>query len=312
MKSLTESKTIGIVNLGAPEPLIFRDKFEKGLDFLRSRGYKIILAENVFSDDGFFNGGKPSEQAEGLHSVLKNTEVDFVICAGGGNVANNILPYLDFALIKKSDKAILGMSIVSGILNSITHITSLTTFHGPVIIWNFGDDKGLGEYSFDSIKNVTNSRNQRHIYLPRNNETKWEVLREGEGFGTLYGGNLGVIQRLIGTKFEPKLEGSILFIEDCFKNYGLIAEMLYHFKNSGRLAKLQGLIVGEFFECNPGDLKGKETLGEVVLEICKEFDFPILNKVELGHTTEKITLPIGANASLNLSPSDCQFSVTWR
>ncbi|MCB0539907.1 MAG: LD-carboxypeptidase [Bacteroidetes bacterium] len=312
MKSITESKTIGIVNLGAPEPLNFKDKFEKGLDFLKSQGHKIVLAENVFLDDGFFNGGTPSEQAEGLHSILKNDEVDFVICAGGGVVSSNILPFLDFALIKKAHKAILGMSIVSGILNSISHSTGLTTFHGPVIIWNFGDDNGIGEYSYNSIKDVTNSRNKKHTYSARNSDVKWEVLREGKGTGKLFGGNLGVIQRLIATKFEPQLDGSILFIEDCFKNYSLIAEMLLHFKNSGRLSKLQGLVVGEFLECNAGNLKDKKTLGDIVLEICKDFNFPILNKVELGHTAEKMTLPIGGTANLNLSSSDNEFSVEWK
>jgi muramoyltetrapeptide carboxypeptidase LdcA involved in peptidoglycan recycling len=59
-------------------------------------------------------------------------------------------------------------------------------------------------------------------------------------------------------------------------------------------------------------LKDKKTLGDIVLEICKDFNFPILNKVELGHTAEKMTLPIGGTANLNLSSFNCDFSVEWK
>lgn len=188
---------------------------------------------------------------------------------------------------------LVGLSNPGVVLNAITARSGVITFHGPVLVWNFGGD-AFPLYTRDSFEQTIIAGGPAGE-VPRSGS--WSFLREGKARGILYGGNLWSIQSLLGTPFEPQWDGAIFFWEDIAKEPKRIDAMLTHFKLTGVFNRIVGMIVGELVLCDP---QGPSlTVDEILTDLVSEYNFPVLTGVRLGHTDEKLTLPIGATVSLD-------------
>jgi muramoyltetrapeptide carboxypeptidase len=123
------------------------------------------------------------------------------------------------------------------------------------------------------------------------------ILREGEvAEGRLFGGHQRTIQPLIGTSYEPDWKDSILFIEEINDELSKIDAMMAHFRLAGVFGSIRGLIVWSPAESYEAEA---ETLEDIVLRNCEGYDFPIVTNVPVGHTDDKITVPIGCRVRLD-------------
>ena len=172
--------------------------------------------------------------------------------------------------------------------------TGLVTFHGPTVVWNFGAPSGLTEYTASHFWPLIEGSRAIQRIEPMQ---KWRWWREGKAHGTLLGGNLASLEGLLGTPWEPDWQDSILFWEDIGKPTNRLDMALTHFRDAGVFNKIAGMIVGELVSCDPPD--GGQTLEEMLREVIGEFSFPVLMHVDIGHTDDKITLPIGIESELN-------------
>jgi muramoyltetrapeptide carboxypeptidase len=111
------------------------------------------------------------------------------------------------------------------------------------------------------------------------------------------GGNLASIEGLLGTPWAPEWKNSILFWEDIGKPVNRLDMTLTHFRDAGVFDGISGMIIGELVNCAPPE--GGQTLEEMLHEVIGDFSFPVLTHVDLGHTDDKITLPIGVEAELD-------------
>ena len=130
--------------------------------------------------------------------------------------------------------------------------------------------------------------------------TPFEALQEGEAEGILTGGNLTVLNNLLGTEYMPDLEGKLLLLEDVGEKPYRIDAMLTQFRNTGLLDKCAGFILGDFTDCGGDPSKPTLTLQEIFAELLPQ-DKPILQSVHAGHGKDKITLPL--NISYRISGS---------
>lgn len=291
---LIADTTIGIISLGAPEAGNNPLYFERGIDWLRSKGFQIKVGSHALENCGFL-AAPPVELVSDLNKFLRDPEISLIMAAGGGANCNQMLRHLDFDLFAHAQKGLMGLSNPTVLMNALTARTGIISFHGPAVVWNLGDENPLDDYS------------ERHMWralkqeIPINIEPEdsWRWLRPGACEGVLYGGNLWSLQQLLGTPWEPNWTGAVLFIEDCFTQLHQIDAMLTHFENAGVFERIEGLIVGVFESCEEEDYTPAPTLEEIVGKILEHYDFPILTGVHLGHTARKITVPIGAIARLD-------------
>jgi muramoyltetrapeptide carboxypeptidase LdcA involved in peptidoglycan recycling len=128
-----------------------------------------------------------------------------------------------------------------------------------------------------------------------------DVLRHGRGSGPLIGGCLSLLVSLLGTPYDPDYAGTILFWEDVGEPPYRIDRMLTQLRNAGKLDRLRGMLVGSLAGCEP--LKGKPSLSlrQILLDRVAPFAFPVVWNVRAGHIPGKITLPLGAPATLSTS-----------
>lgn len=129
--------------------------------------------------------------------------------------------------------------------------------------------------------------------------TSKNILRPGHARGRLVGGNLSSLQVLLGTSYEPEWAGRILFWEDIFEEPHNLDTKLMHMRTVGVFDKIAGMIVGTLVECEEREFDGVPSVAEIVLHHAKGYEFPILHEVNIGHTRDKLTIPLGVMASID-------------
>jgi muramoyltetrapeptide carboxypeptidase len=290
--ALRPGDTIGIVSTSSPCPPEALDRMEA---YLRGKGYGVKRSPHVLASRGYL-AGSAEDRATDLNTLFADPQVRMILTAFGGKGANEILPLLDWDLIRSNPKIFVGLSDPSVIANAITARTGIVTFHGPT-----GYDFGVtGIHAFTEPwfwKAVTGG----HAVPWELDVSGSRVVRQGrEVSGPLVGGHLGTLQSLIGTPWSPQWDGDILFVEEIFTDWERIDAMLTHLRLAGVFDRVRGLIVGRCVDCkcqSPADTD----FYQMILR-CVGRRFPILAEVPLGHTPEKLTLPLGVPVRLRTNP----------
>ena len=127
--------------------------------------------------------------------------------------------------------------------------------------------------------------------------------KTGTSEGVLVGGNLTLLQTLIGSNTELKTDNKILFIEEVGEYAYHIDRMLYSLKRAGYFENCNGLIVGQISDIKENTTDFGMSINKLILDLLKEYDFPVLFDFPAGH--EKVNYPIilGRNIKLKVNQS---------
>ncbi|HEX3354839.1 MAG TPA: LD-carboxypeptidase [Terriglobales bacterium] len=292
-----------VVGIVASASYFKRDLLEAGCDNLRSLGYKPFYLDSIFDRDLYF-AGSAERRARELHEMFVRDEVRAILCARGGYGSNYLLSSLDLKTIKAHPKIFAGYSDLTTLLTHITDATGLITFQGPMVAKDFASADGVDLASWESAL----SGSSEWAVGP---EAGMKALVEGTAEGMLYGGCLSMLVASLGTPYEIRTAGSILFIEDIATKPYQIDRMLMQLKLSGKLADIRGIIFGEMVDCvqnkdsNPG-----YTLEEIVLRVVDDLGVPVAYGLRSGHVSRaNITLPIGVRAALNVQRGGVELKI---
>jgi muramoyltetrapeptide carboxypeptidase len=281
----------------------------------------IVIAEEVVASIGLvpkrmpaaarqtmYLAGTDEERAADLNAAFRDPSIDAVWCIRGGYGSGRLLPLLDWGAIRKNPKPLLGYSDITALLNGFYARTGLVTFHGPNCSSN------ISEYSLAELKRVLFSTEPAGVIAaappvePKegfvDREDRLRRIVPGTGRGRLVGGNISVFSMLVGTPWEPPLEGSILFLEEVGEEPYRIDRWLTQLVLTGRLAKCAGIVFGKFKDCVPpdkGSYQGTWTWQQVVADRLGKLGVPILAGLRFGHVLDKSTLPVGVLAELDVA-----------
>jgi muramoyltetrapeptide carboxypeptidase len=289
--ALRPGDTVGIV---APASNVKRGDLEAGCEALRRAGYRPYYFESILEQDLYFAGSAQRRVRE-LEEMFAREDVRAIICARGGYGANYLLEALDLEKIKAHPKIFVGYSDLTTLLTYFADAAGLVTFHGPMVAKDWAHENGVDGASWQSALAGT---------------TAWELhlgagsgaigLVEGAAEGILYGGCLSILVASLGTPYEIRTEGTILFLEDVAAKPFQIDRMLMQLKLAGKLDDVRGIVLGEMRDCVQNANQGY-TLEEVVLRIVGGLGMPVAFGVRSGHVTAgNITLPIGVRAGLTV------------
>jgi muramoyltetrapeptide carboxypeptidase len=285
--ALQAGDTVGIV---APASNIERNALAAGCDELRRLGYVPYFLDSIFERDLYFAGSVARRVSE-LEHMFGNPAVRGVLCARGGYGANHLLPHLDVRKILANPKPFIGYSDITTLLTYFAD-RGLVTFHGPMAAKDFAHADGV---DLDSWQAVLSSASSYDYVLD-----EAEPLVEGSTSGTLYGGCLSLLVASLGTPYEIKTAGTILFFEDVNAKPYQVDRMLMQLKLAGKFDGVRGVIFGEMIDCaQPG---GQDyALQEVIRRILAELRVPVAYGLRSGHVTKKNrTLPFGVQAKLEV------------
>ncbi len=317
---LNAGDTIGVI---APSSGIDPEDFDYAIENLHTLGFKTKIGKYAAARNGFL-AGTDQERLEDLHWAFSDPEVRGIWCIRGGYGASRILPYINYKLIKRNPKVLIGYSDITALHFAIQRETGLVTFHGPVASSKFT------EYTrTNCLAVLTNPKRRFEITLApemieppepieggngkkienteqietdessQDETTNVGVIRAGTCRGELIGGNLSLVVALAGTDYSlNKPKNKILFLEDVGESPYRIDRMLTQLRESSNLRKLSGIALGHFTEGGSSDSNSQSTV-EVLTERLGTLGIPVIYGLSFGHIKNQCTLPIGIEAELS-------------
>ena len=194
-------------------------------------------------------------------------------------------------------KVLLGFSDITTLLLKAHADTGLVTFHGPVA------RNGLTPFAREASRagalRSGAARASSRIPKPRGGvlvpaEPRVVTVVAGAAEGPLIGGNLTLIQCLIGTGALPSFDGAILFLEETTEDLYRVDRMFAHLRDAGLLAGLAGVAIGLFTDMRKGAEGGIRPFDEVLRDYFEPPAIPVARGFPIGHVDDQWTLPIGA------------------
>jgi muramoyltetrapeptide carboxypeptidase len=293
--ALLPGDTVGIV---APASNMKRESLEAGCQALRQLGYKPFYFDSIFEQDLYF-AGSAERRARELQQMFARDDVGAILCARGGYGANYLLGALDLRKIAAHPKIFVGYSDITALLTWFTDAAGLVTFHGPMVAKDFAVNDGVDLTSWEAAFTGISEWS-----LDLGPDSGVKALVAGSREGILYGGCLSILAASLGTPYEIRTGGTILFLEDLAAKPYQVDRMLMQLKLAGKLADVRGIIFGEMLDCVQGKDQGY-TLEEVVLRVVGDLGVPVAYGLRSGHVTRSnITLPIGVRAALDVGRRD--------
>jgi muramoyltetrapeptide carboxypeptidase len=290
--ALNPGDVAGIV---APASDIKRDLLEAGCDALHKLGYKPFYFESILERDLYF-AGPLDRRAQELQTMFERDDVRAIVCARGGYGSNYLLRGLDLRRIASHPKIFVGYSDLTTLLTYFADVGGFVTFHGPMVTKDFAQRDGVDLHAWQS---ALGGQPEWKLEIGANDGVT--ALIQGSAEGILYGGCLSMLVASLGTPYEIRTEGTILFIEDIAAKPFQIDRMLMQLKLAGKLADVRGIIFGEMLDC----VQSKDqayTLQEVISRVLSDQHVPIAYGLRSGHVSRgNITLPIGVRAAMNVT-----------
>lgn len=287
--ALHAGDTVGIV---APASNIREEDLRAGCEALQRAGYRPFYLESILEKDLYF-AGSVERRARELEHMFERDDVRAILCARGGYGANYLLEKLDLKKITKRPKVFIGYSDITSLLTNFVDAGNLVVFHGPMATKDWAYENGVDMLSWQKALSSSSPWDVPLSGAPRG-------LRDGEAEGILYGGCLSLLAASLGTPYEIKTQGTILFLEDVATKPFQIDRMLMQLKLGGHFSRVRGIVFGEMLDCVQTASQGY-TLEEVISRILVDLSVPVAFGIRSGHVTSRnITLPLGVRAKLTV------------
>jgi muramoyltetrapeptide carboxypeptidase len=291
--ALQRGEVVGIV---APASNIKREQLDAGCQRLHQLGYQPFYLESILEQDLYF-AGPVERRARELEEMFARDEVRAIVCARGGYGANYLLRMLDLRKISRTPKIFVGYSDITTLLTWFADAAGFVTFHGPMVTKDFAREDGVDLGSWEAaLCGASEWSIEPQVAL--------RPLQEGFAQGVLYGGCLSMLAASLGTPFEIRTAGAILFIEDIAAKPFQIDRMLMQLKLAGKFKEVRGFVFGEMIDCIQYENQ-EYSLEEVIMRVIGDLGVPVAYGLRSGHVPSgNITLPIGVRAELAVGDGD--------
>lgn len=278
---MVHTYTAGITACSNGLPEEKKEEISLLADVLGRYGVSSVMSRYLYEkSDGISGSGR--EKAEELMSFFENPGIRYIFDVSGGDMANEVLGYLDYQKIRESRAVFWGYSDLTVILNAIYAETGKVSVLYQIrnLLYDHGEEQ------------------QKRFSQWEENETADLFALDGrfvQGHhmeGTVVGGNIRCFLKLAGTPYFPDFNDKILFLE---ARSGQVPQMTTFFsqlQQTGALDKIKGLILGTFTQMEAAS----KDIVPLALRYVKE-DLPVFRTLEAGHGTDSKAVIIGGQVT---------------
>ncbi len=270
---------IGIVCCSNGQKREYEKKLKLLEDTLLSIGLFPVFSECIYEEEDFISN-TAKERAQALMKFYLDDGIQGIFDISGGDIANGILPYLDYERIASSSKLFWGYSDLTTVINAIYTKTGKAS--ALYQIRNLIYEKK--EQQIEDFKNTIIGNGDDLFQL------NYRFIRQKEMRGIVVGGNIRCFLKLAGTEFMPDLTDKILLLEG---NSGTVYQMetfLCQLQQLGAFEKVAGILLGTFTQMEKEKcVPDMETL---VRRMVKK-DLPVAVTRDIGHGTDAKGILIG-------------------
>lgn len=273
---------IGIVCCSNGQKKEYAGKIKELKETLCSMGLQPVFSDHIYEKDGVFSG-TAIERAQALMDFYKDDEIKGIFDISGGDIANGILPYLDYQMIKNSEKMFWGYSDLTTVINGIYAKTGKASVLYQIrnLIYDHREQQKT-----DFRNTVMEERNDLFRIDCR-------FIQQKEMHGIVVGGNIRCFLKLAGTEFMPDLKDKILLLEGYSGIVPQVETYLCQLEQLGAFRKVAGILLGTFTQmeveqCIPSI--------EMLIQKFAGKNLPIAVTGDIGHGTDAKAALIGAKA----------------
>jgi muramoyltetrapeptide carboxypeptidase len=257
------------------------------LKLIKSLGYEVKIGANVLNNDGIdYLSSSAKNRVSDIHSFWQDESIDLIISAKGGFGSAQLLPYLDWGLLKSRNIPFLGYSDLSA-LHLGMYAKGVSKLISAPMFCLFNKVKN-DDYTLNSLRNSVEDEKNSERLIEAKYHRKLLTLKKGSAESEIIPVTLSVLVTLIGTNFMPDFKNKILLIEDINEPVYKIDRYLTHLHHAGILSEISGLLCGYFTKC--GNQKERITLFS---SFAKIINGPVIMNIPFGHTYPRISVAFG-------------------
>lgn len=287
MKSILNiNDTIGLISCSNSLNNDMEVKINNLIHILKAMNISVVYSKVLYKNNNYVSYSAKTKAME-LMKLYTDNNIKAIFDLSGGDLANEVLDYLDFDIIAKSNKPFFGYSDLTVILNSLFAKTN-------TINYNYQLRNLIREDSDNQIANFKNS------ILEGNNDLfnfnyKW--IQGSSMEGIIVGGNIRCFLKLAGTKYMPNFNNKILFLEALSGDFNKISTFLTQYNQIGAFNNINGILLGTFTELEKDF--SSPSVYDILRNILDNPNIPIAKTNELGHGADSKCIPIGGHIYLN-------------
>lgn len=262
-----------------------RDQISELISVLAEFGLKPVLSPYIFAEHSVFSGtGK--QRADALNAFYENDAIKAIFDVSGGDLANELLDKIDFGRIERRPKPFFGYSDLTSIIDAIYAKTGIPSYLYQVrcLVWDHKTQQAA-----DFTNSLFNGKDDLFTI-------NWDFVRGSRVEGTVIGGNIRCLLKLAGTQYMPDFKGKVLFLESYSGGAARMTACLNQLKQLNVFDDINGLLLGTFTRME--EEGEKPDMLELVMEITREYDFPIARTEDVGHRSTSKCLVIGKGCSI--------------
>lgn len=281
MSFLNKGDKIGIISCSNGLSIKNKNIIDELKLNLKSLDIDMVEGDTLYAKEYNLFSGTGEEKARALEKLFLDKDIKMIFDISGGDLANEVLDFLDFNLIKENPKPFFGYSDLTVLLNAIYSQCDITTY-------NYQLRNLIGKFKEEQMQNFKASfiEGKEDIF---NLDYKW--INGSHLEGIVVGGNIRCLLKLAGTKYMPDFKDKILFLESFSGNSAKMVTYITQYKNLGVFNEVKGIILGEFTEMERENLK--PDIVEILKRVIGEINIPILKTRDLGHGADAKCIPIG-------------------
>jgi muramoyltetrapeptide carboxypeptidase len=259
-------------------------------------GFSVSIDESALARMQRFAGDDETRLAT-LHRIAQ-LHPSVALATRGGYGLTRLLDGIDWKRIARSVDAgtrWVGMSDMTSLqLGLLAHGGGIT-WAGPLACDDFGRSAAEG-----GVDDVTESC----FVEAMSGELEAVGFRTGAGFdgldvrGTLWGGNLAIVNSLLATPHWPRVRGGIFFVEDVNEHPYRVERNLLQLHQAGVLDAQKAIVLGAVSGWRKSPNDRGYSLASMLERVRAATRTPILTGLPFGHVATKVTLPIGVKARL--------------
>lgn len=273
------SSKVGIVCCSNGQKITYAEKIKQLENTLLDMGIEPVFSDFIYEKENVFCG-TAQERATELMDFYKDDEIVEIFDISGGDVANGVLPYLDYEVIANSKKRFWGYSDLTTIVNAI-----YTKTGRPSVLYQ--------------IRHLIYDHKEQQIADFRNTlleggndlfQITYDFIQGTQMQGIVVGGNIRCFLKLAGTEYMPDLQDKILLLESYGGDVAKMETYLCQLQQLGAFDKVAGILLGTFSEMEEN---GYEPNVKVLVQRIVGKDLPIAVTRDIGHGTDAKAIVIG-------------------
>lgn len=298
-KALKPGDRIGMI--GPSGSFKDNNNIYKAAKAIESMGFSVQVGDSCKHKYGYL-ASKDELRAKDINDFFADDGIDGIICMKGGYGTPRILDKLDYAVIASHPKVFAGYSDITALHLAFARYANFPSFHTPMAISIA--DEGFDSFSLEAMKKCIMSTEPLGRLLSVTNSHNFQgfnhkTIVPGKAVGRLIGGNLSLVAAMTGTPYSINPEGAIIFLEDVNEEPYRIDRMLSQLRLAGVFNNCEGIVLGDFKDCNAKEPERSLTLEEVFMDILAPIGKPCFYGFAAGHSLPTLSFPLGVGAILD-------------